>query len=132
MSSSTSAAAALPMAVTSSVTVRLNHGNYMLWCAQMITHLRSHPHLLGHVDGTTKAPSPTIEQTTGTGADALMATITNLEYATWYVRDQTVLSGFFATITEEVLATIMGAATVHDAWLVLESMFACRSKARII
>jgi hypothetical protein len=28
MSSSTSAAAALPMAVTSSVTVRLNHGNY--------------------------------------------------------------------------------------------------------
>jgi hypothetical protein len=76
MSSSTSAAA-LAMAVTSSVTVRLNHNNYMLWRAQMITHLRSHPHLLGHVDGTTKAPTPTIEQTTGTGADALTATITN-------------------------------------------------------
>jgi histone deacetylase 1/2 len=132
MSSSTAAAASHPMAVTASVTVRLNHGNYMLWRAQMITHLRSHPHLLGHVDGTTKAPADTIEQTTGTGADAITAIITNPDYATWYVRDQTVLSGFFATVTEEVLATIMGAATAHDAWLVLESMFASRSKARII
>jgi hypothetical protein len=74
------------MAVTSSVTVRLNHGNYM-WRAQMITHLRSHPHLLGHVDGTTKAPADTIEQTNGTGADAVTAKITNPDYAAWYVRD---------------------------------------------
>jgi hypothetical protein len=87
ISSSTSAAAALPMAVTSSVIVRLNHGNYILWRAQMITHLCSHPHLLGHVNGTTKTPTPTIEQTISTGADALTAIITNPEYATWYVRD---------------------------------------------
>ena len=38
-SSSTTATVA-PMPVTSSVTVRLNHTNYMLWRAQMITHLR--------------------------------------------------------------------------------------------
>jgi hypothetical protein len=120
------------MPVTSSVTVRLNHTNYMLWRAQMITHLRSHPHLLGHITGVTQAPPSTIEQVSGTGDNEVRSQITNPEYATWYVRDQTVLGGFFATVTEEVLASIMGAATAHDAWLILESMFASRSRARII
>jgi hypothetical protein len=43
-----------------------------------------------------------------------------------------VLGGFFAIVTEEVLASIMGAVTACDAWLVLEGMSASRSRARII
>jgi hypothetical protein len=132
MSSSITAPVAPAMPVTASVTVHLNHTNFMLWRAQMITHLRSHPTLLGHITGVVKAPPATIEQVTGTGDNEIRSSITNPEYATWYVRDQTVLGGFFATVTEEVLATIMGAATLHDAWLILEGMFASRSHARII
>jgi histone deacetylase 1/2 len=48
------------------------------------------------------------------------------------MRDQTVLSGFFATVTEEVLASIMGATTARQAWLALEGMFASKSRACII
>jgi hypothetical protein len=48
------------------------------------------------------------------------------------MRDQTVLSGFFATVTEEVLASIMGATTTRQARLALEGMFASKSRARVI
>jgi hypothetical protein len=132
MASSSSTAPVAAMPVTSSVTVRLNHTNYMLWRAQMITHLRSHPHLLGHITGSTQAPGSFIEEVTGTGDDRITSQVTNPAYATWYVRDQTVLSGFFATVTEEVLASIMGAPTAHDAWMILEGMFSSRSRARVI
>ncbi|KAK1601132.1 hypothetical protein QYE76_007893 [Lolium multiflorum] len=132
MASSSSTAPTAAMPVTSSVTVRLNHTNYMLWRAQMITHLRSHPHLLGHITGSTQAPPSFIEEVTGTGDDRITSQVTNPEYATWYVRDQTVLSGFFATVTEEVLASIMGAPTAHDVWMILEGMFSSRSRVRVI
>jgi hypothetical protein len=131
-SSSSTSATASAMPVTASITVRLNHTNYMLWRVQMITHLRSHPHLLAHDDGTAKVPDATINTTTGSGDDQITSEITNPEYMTWYVRDQTVLDGFFATVTKEVLATIMSSATAHDAWLVFEGMFTSRSRARII
>jgi hypothetical protein len=76
--------------------------------------------------------SATITKSAGTGADRITSEIVNPNYVVWYVRDQTVLSGFFATVTEEVLATIMGAATAREAWLILEGMFASRSRSRVI
>jgi hypothetical protein len=132
MSSSTAAPAATsPMPATTSVTVRLNHTNHMPWHAQMVAHLRSHS-FLGHVDGSTAAPAATIAETVGTGANTVTSEVVNPAYATWYVRDQTVLSGLFATVTEEVLASIMGATTARQAWLALEGMFASTSRARVI
>jgi hypothetical protein len=119
------------MPVTASVTVRLNHTNHMMWRAQMVAHLYSHS-LLGHVDGSTVAPAATVAKTVGTGDNAVTSEVVNPAYATWYVRDQTVLSGFFSTITEEVLASIMGATTARQAWLALEGMFASKSRARVI
>jgi hypothetical protein len=128
---SSSSTIAPPMPVTSSVTVRLNYANFMPWRAQMVAHLRSHV-LLGHIDGSVVAPSPTVASTVGTGDEAVTTQVTNPDYATWFVRDQTVLSGLLATVTEEVLASIMGAATARDVWLVLEGMFSSRSRARVI
>jgi hypothetical protein len=58
--------------------------------------------------------------------------VVNPDYATWYVRDQTVLGGFFSTVTEEVLTHIMSMPTTHAAWLILERMYASRSCARVI
>jgi hypothetical protein len=119
------------MPVTASVTVRLNHTNHMLWRAQMVAHLRSHS-LLGHVDGSAAAPAATITKTVGTDDNAVTSEVVNPAYATWYVRDHMVLSGFFATITEEVLASIMGATAARQAWLALEGMFASKSRERVI
>jgi hypothetical protein len=119
------------MSITSAVTVRLSHGNFMPWKAQMFTHLRSHS-LLGYIDGSIVAPDQDITITTGEGDDRQTVTTVNPEYATWYVRDQTLLSGFLATVTEEVLAHIMSARTAHEAWCTLEKMFSSRTRARAI
>lgn len=119
------------MPVTSSVTVRLGHGNFMLWRAQMFTHLRSHS-LLGHIDGTLTVPAETIVTTTGEGAERQTVETVNPDYATWYVRDQTVLGCILATVTEDILAHIMSAPTSRQAWTILERMFASRTRARAI
>ena len=126
-----SSSSAAPMAITSSVTVRLGHNNFMLWKAQMLTHLRSHS-LLGHVDGSLAVPAPTIVITTGEGETRHTEEIINPDFATWYVRDQTVLGGILATVTEDILAHVMNAGTSAEAWTILERMFASRSRARAI
>ncbi|KAK1662910.1 hypothetical protein QYE76_051069 [Lolium multiflorum] len=64
--------------------------------------------------------------------DAGRSEVVNPEYATWYVCHQTVLSGFFSTVMEEVLAHIMNASTARVAWLILKRMFSSRSRARVI
>jgi hypothetical protein len=119
------------MAVTSSVTVRLGHNNYMLWRAQMLTHLRSHS-LLGHIDGSLIVPAETISTTVGEGQDSHTVETVNPDFATWYIRDQTVLGGILATVTEDILAHVMSAPTSREAWPIPERMFASRTRARAI
>jgi hypothetical protein len=119
------------MAITSSVTVRLGHNNYMLWRAQMLTHLRSHS-LLGHIDGSLIVPAETISTTVGEGQDSHTVETVNPDFATWYIRDQTVLGGILATVTEDILAHAMSAPTLREAWTILEMMFASRTRARAI
>jgi hypothetical protein len=79
------------MPITSSVTVRLGHGNFMLWKAQLLTHLRSHS-LLGHIDGSTIVPAETVTKTTGDGDDRRTEEVVNPDYATWYVRTRPCLA----------------------------------------
>ncbi|KAK1683876.1 hypothetical protein QYE76_044724 [Lolium multiflorum] len=126
-----SSSSAAPMPITSSVTVKLGHGNFMLWKAQMLVHLRSHS-LLSHVDGTAAVPDENIVTTTGDGDDRRTVQTVNPEFATWYIRDQTVLSGILATVTEDILAHVMSANTAREAWCTLEQMFASRTRARAI
>ena len=94
----------------------------------MLTHLRGHS-LLGYIDGSIHEPTETVSATTDQGG---RSQVVNPEYATWFVRDQTVLSGFFATVTEEILAAIMNVPIARAAWVILEGMFASRSRARVI
>jgi hypothetical protein len=119
------------MAITSSVTVRLGHNNYMLWRAQMLTHLRSHS-LLGHIDGSLIVPAETISTTVGEGQDSHTVETVNPDFATWYIRDQTVLGGILATVTEDILVHVMSAPTSREAWTILERMFASRTRVRAI
>ncbi|KAK1630411.1 hypothetical protein QYE76_004726 [Lolium multiflorum] len=74
-------------------------------------------------------PAETISNTTGDGEARRTEEIVNPDYATWYVRDQAVLSGILATVTEDVLAHIMNAQTSRQAWTILERMFASRTRA---
>jgi hypothetical protein len=82
MSSSSSSSVPMPPSVTAAVTVKLSIANFMLWQAQMLTHLWGHS-LLGFIDGSIKALEATIITTTDKGRSEVV----NPEYATWYVHD---------------------------------------------
>jgi hypothetical protein len=122
-----SSSAIAPPSIAASVTVKLSATNFVMWQAQILTHLRGHC-LLGHIDGSLDSPSETIFTNTDVGRSEVV----NPDYATWYVRDQVVLGGFFSTVTEEVPAHIMNVPTARAAWVILERMFASRSRAQVI
>jgi hypothetical protein len=103
-----SSSAIAPPSIAASVTVKLSATNFVMWQAQILTHLRGHC-LLGHIDGSLDSPSETIFTNTDVGRSEVV----NPDYTTWYVRDQVVLGGFFSTVTEEVLAHIMNAPTAR-------------------
>jgi hypothetical protein len=69
------------MPISSTVTVRLGHGNFMPWKAQMFTHLRSHS-LLGHIDGSLAMHAETIVTTIGDGEALQTVEAVNPDYAT--------------------------------------------------
>jgi hypothetical protein len=123
-----------PMANTSAfiplhqaVTIRLNKTNYTLWRTQLLPFLWS-TKLLGHLDGTTPAPSQTILTSTAAGA----AVVPNPEYERWYDRDQQLLSGLLSSMIEEVLCDVVEATTAREAWDSLQRKFASSSRARTI
>ncbi|WVZ53158.1 hypothetical protein U9M48_004139 [Paspalum notatum var. saurae] len=110
------------------INVKLTQENYLLWAAQMLPYLHSQG-LIGFVDGSTLAPSQIIvvEPSEETGGRRI---IVNPEYTAWYPQDQLVLSIVNSSLTEDVLATTVGAATARDAWITLERTFASTSRAR--
>ena len=89
-------------AATTVVTVRLSRDNHLMWKAQFLTFLRTY-NLLGIASGGEMAPAPTVEQTTGTGEGRTTTQVENPEYTIWYRKDQTILGGILATVSEDIL-----------------------------
>jgi hypothetical protein len=83
----------------------------------------------GHLDGTTSAPSKTIqvEQT-----DKTMKAEANLAYANWYAQDQQLLSFLFNSVIKELLGQIATESSAADAWRAILGMFSSQSRARIV
>jgi hypothetical protein len=81
-------------------------------------------HLDGHLDGTTSAPSKTIqvEQT-----DKTMKAEANLAYANWYAQDQQLLSFLFNSVIKELLGQIATESSAADAWHAILGMFSSQS-----
>jgi hypothetical protein len=58
--------------------------------------------------------------------------VANADYITWYTKDQAILGGILATVSEDILPHVMVATSAAQAWEQLEHMFASRSRARLI
>ena len=58
--------------------------------------------------------------------------ITNQEYTLWHRQDQLVLSWLLLSISEGVLAQVIGCSTSSEVWITLEKLFASQSKTRIL
>lgn len=111
--------------VASSVTLKLNESNYLLWKTQLEALLRSQK-LLGFVNGQDTAPAATVTTT----VNEVAVTSPNLRFEAWSCTDQLIKSWIFGTLTEEVLGYVHGLTTSQEVWLSLADNFNKSSVAR--
>lgn len=104
------------------ITIRLSSTNYLLWVNQM-TPLLSYQHLLGHVDGSSNAPPPSITVDN--------KTTVNPELAEWQAADQRALILLQASLTEEAFSEVVGLSTARAVWTALESAYGNSSMERV-
>jgi uncharacterized membrane protein YgcG len=110
----------------SSTTIRLDRTNFLLWKTQTIPNIAGQGYL-GYLDGSLPAPPQTI--TTGTGKDAV--TVPNPRYHDWWLIDQRVMGVLLGSMTEDVLAQMIGRTTSASVWRCLTSMFSAQGRASI-
>lgn len=111
--------------VSSSVTIKLNDSNYLLWKTQIESLLRSQK-LLGFVNGQIPPPAEIIQAT----VDNVVVQAPNPRFEAWTCTDQLIKSWIFGTLTEEVLGTVHCLNTSHDVWFSLADNYNKSSVAR--
>ena len=120
-----------PINIHSLVTVKLTKDNYLLWKTQIVPYLHGQ-RLFGFVDGTISSPSLTIINPEAATSQTVHAEISNPHYSTWYDQDQVVLSALVSSLSENIMAQMVGLSTSREVWIALERMFASHSFARAI
>ena len=75
--------------------------------------------MLGYVDGSMVSP-PHFELET-------FSTL-SIKYLAWKAADQLLFCLLLSSLTEEVIAVVVGLSTAHDVWLTLEATFSPHSK----
>lgn len=107
-----------------SISIKLDHSNYVFWRTQILSTTRAH----GFDDLLDKFQNPPIQfLPTPTGERHA-----NPDFISWIRRDQFLMSWMLSSISESMLGNITRCATARDVWLVLEGLFQSQSKARIM
>lgn len=88
--------------VSSSITLKLNDNNYLMWKTQFESLLPSQK-LIGFVSGAVKAPERTRREAAEDGA---VNEVPNPEFESWFCTDQLVWSWPFGKLSEEVLGHV--------------------------
>lgn len=104
--------------VLSSVTLKLNDSNYLLWKIQFESLLSSQK-LLGFVNGAVVSPAATCVVVQGTEH----VEENNPMYEWWFCTDQLVKSWLFGTLSEEVLSSVYTLPTSREVWISLADNF---------
>ena len=108
-----------PKNIHSLITIKLTKDNYLLWKTQIIPYLRGQ-RLFGFVDGTISSPSPTIPNPEVANSQNAPTEMPNPKYITWYDQDQVVLSALVFSLSENILAQMVGLTTSREVWVALE------------
>lgn len=104
--------------VVSSVTLKLNDSNYLLWKTQVESLLYSQK-LIGFVNGGVVPPETTRQIENG----GVVTTEPNPVYESWFCSDQLVRSWLFGTLSEEVLGSVHNLSTSREIWISLAENF---------
>lgn len=104
--------------ILSSVTLKLNENNYLLWKTQFESLLSSQK-LLGFINGAVTVPAATVSVV----RDEVTVEEANPQFDAWFCSDQLVRSWMFGTLSEEVLGTVHTIPTSREVWLALAESF---------
>lgn len=102
--------------------IKLDGDNYPAWRIQFLSLLTGYD-LIGYIDGSTPCPSKHLEVTPNTF---------NPAYTHWIRQDQLILHGIVSSIAATVVTHIGTVQTAKQAWDTLKSMYAGRSRVRIM
>ena len=108
------------------VTVKLTRDNYLLWKAQIVPYLKGQK-VFGYVDGSISIPPQAIPASSDGSV-----TIPNPDFLTWVQQDQMILSALISSLTESLIAQVVGYFTSREVCMALERLFASHSQARIM
>ncbi|OMO89784.1 Integrase, catalytic core [Corchorus capsularis] len=133
MSTSQNSSSALPTLsviqnITYLVSIKLDRTNFLLWHSQLLPVLKSQD-LLKYVDGSFPAPPVSIKDPADKDGSS---TIANPQFVTWTRIDQMLLGWINATLSESILAQVVGLDTSHKVWSNLHSLFSMQSTARVM
>ncbi|KAF3671321.1 putative U-box domain-containing protein 9-like [Capsicum annuum] len=96
--------------------------NFSTWKTQLVMLLNGHQ-LMGHLDGTTIAPSPTITQSD--------LTIPNPSYQIWFSQDQLIQQAMMTSVDPTIAPTVAATPSANKAWEFLHTAYANKSHIRI-
>ncbi|KAJ8633342.1 hypothetical protein MRB53_026678 [Persea americana] len=99
---------------------------YLLWRSQFLPVLRAHG-LIGFVDGSNVCPDESVVSSENLNLNEI-----NPLFSSWVQQDQVVLCLINATLSEGVLAHVVGLQTSRAVWLALDRRFASLSRSHII
>ncbi|XP_021819496.1 uncharacterized protein LOC110761343 [Prunus avium] len=113
------------------VSTKLSETNYLLWESQV------QPYLIGQnfwrfIDGSHPCPPAILTSTKDKAVDDglnSLVSVPNPEYLTWYQNDQSLISILRSTLTEPVLAQVVGLTTSQAVWDCLRQNFSQQSLA---
>ncbi|GFP94834.1 uncharacterized mitochondrial protein atmg00810 [Phtheirospermum japonicum] len=112
-----------PLPVTTMINMmqnKLEASTYLMWRGQTI-HIAECFDILGHLDGTTPAPSSTITPESG-------AATANPAYTTWLLKDKRLLSVIYTSLSADAASEVIDCTSANQAWEALESVYASASR----
>lgn len=123
MSSSSNPDSNLPLnTLLHMLAIKLTSSNYLLLKNQTVPIL-SYQNLLGHVDGSSSAPSPTVVQNKKMPDNPL--------HAPWLAANQRTVIILHASLSEEAVTVIVGVTTARQIWVALEEDYSNSSIERV-
>ncbi|KAF6173286.1 hypothetical protein GIB67_026981 [Kingdonia uniflora] len=102
------------------ISVKLDQTNYLLWLTQFKPLLKGYD-LEGYVDGTLVCPPRTLSN---------IDTTINPAFLAWTKQDQNLLGWLLSSLSESVLAQVVGLDSSRVVWSSLDKQFASKSRAR--